>query len=77
VLKTDEYLRQAAYNFQLAEACLTEAEEQLHKLIDRLENCAARIKSIPGDEHILWEQADTIVQENRLYGTTELAPVGS
>ncbi len=77
MLKTDEYLRQAAYNFQLAEAWLTEAEEQLHSLVGRLEECAELIKSIPKDEHILWEQVDTIVQENQLYDAKKLEPVGS
>jgi len=48
VLKTDEYLRQAAYYFQLAEACLTEAEEQLHRLVDRLENWCGTYKKYPG-----------------------------
>jgi hypothetical protein len=77
VLKTDEYLRQAAYGFQIAEAYLTEAEEQLHELVERLENSAELIKGIPKDELLLWEQVDTIIQENQLHGDGELEPVGS
>ncbi len=75
MLKTGEYLRQAAYSFQIVGACLADAEEQLHKLVERLEKSAALLKGLPKDELILWEQVDTIVQGNRFYGDGKPEPV--
>lgn len=76
MLDTDGYLRQAAFGFQLAEAHLMDAEEQLRRLIDRLEDCSKLIKGIPRDELLLWEQVDAIVQGNQPGGAEELKPVG-
>ena len=77
MLETDEYLRKAAYSFQIAEAYLTETEKQLHKLVERLEKSAELLKNIPKNEMLLWEQVDTIVQENQFYGDGEPEPVVS
>jgi hypothetical protein len=77
MLEADGYLRQAAFNFRLADAHLKDAEEQLRKLAERLEDCAKIIKKIPIDEALLWEQVDTIIQENQPVGAAEPEPVNS
>lgn len=65
MLGTDGYLRQAASNFRIAEAHLMDAEKELHKLVERLENCSKLMKNIPKSEVLLWEQIDTIIQANQ------------
>ncbi len=77
MLGTDGYLRQAAHNFQIAEAHLMDAEKQLHQLVERLEYCSKLIKNIPGDELMLWEQVDTIIHDTQPADATGLKPVGS
>jgi len=75
MLEADGYLRQAAFNFKLAEAHLVDAEEELHRLVERLENCSKLIKKIPIDELLLWEQVDTIMQDNQPAAAREPEPV--
>ena len=65
MLGTDGYLRLAASNFKIAEAHLVDAERELHKLVERLENCSKLMSNIPKDQILLWEQIDTIVQANQ------------
>ena len=65
MIETDGYLRQASSSLQLAEAQLKDAEEQLHICAEMLEGCAKLVHSIPGDELLLWEQVDTIIQSNQ------------
>ena len=77
MLEADGYLRQAASNFQLAEAYLIDAEEQLRKLVERLENCSKLINAIPKDELLLWEQVDAIIQDSHPADNKELKPVSS
>ena len=76
MLEADEYLLQAVSNFQLAEAHLKDTEEQLRRLVDRLEDCSEIIKRITKDEPLLREPVDTVIQDNQPVGIKELEPVG-
>lgn len=77
MIETDGYLRQAAGSFQLAEARLKDAEEQLHRCVEILEDCAKMVHSIPSDELLLWEQVDTIINDNHPAVTQEMDTVHS
>jgi hypothetical protein len=77
MFEVDEYLRMAASNFKTAEAHLKDAEDGLHMLRERLENCLELMKKIPRDDLVFGEQLATPVPDSRPFDTRELRLVGS
>jgi hypothetical protein len=65
MLETDDYLRLAASNFKVAEAKLKDTEDELLRLVEKLENSLELLRKIPQDELLLQEQLDTIVRESQ------------
>ena len=68
----DEYLNLTASNFKVAESYLGDAEGSLRTLGERLENCLKRLKGIPDDKSLLWEQLETLVQDSQPVGIREM-----
>ncbi len=77
MFEVDEYLRMAASNFKTAEAHLRDAEDALHMLRERLENCLELMKKIPHDDLVFGEQVDTSVPDSQPFDIGELHLVGS
>jgi hypothetical protein len=77
MFEVDEYLKMAASNFKTAEAHLKDAEDGLHALRERLENCLELMKKIPHDEPVFEEQLDTAVHDSQPCDIEELYLVGS
>jgi len=75
MVEADAYLKQAASSFKLAEAHLKDAEDELRRLVDSLEDCAEFIKKIPRDELLLWGQVDAVLQASQPAGAEEMEPV--
>ena len=65
MLDTDGYLRLAASNFKRAESYLEDTENQLLKLLDRLEKCSRRVGNTLEEKNLLWEQIDTLIGDSQ------------
>jgi hypothetical protein len=48
MLEADGFLRQATKNFEIAGNKLSEAEGELHRVLDKLEECNQLVKQLPG-----------------------------
>ncbi len=77
MFEVDEYLKMAALNFKTAEAHLKDAEDDLHMLRERLENCLELMKELPHDYLVSGEQSETSVHDSQPFDIMELHPVGS
>ena len=77
MFEVDEYLKMAASNFKTAEAHLKDAEDGLHMLRERLENCFELLKKIPHDDLVFTEQIDTSVHDSQPFNIEEFNLVGS
>ena len=73
----DEYLRIAESSSRIAETLLQDAEDQLHALVGKLENCLKLMEKIPHDESLLTKPLDTFVQDSQPVDRKELHLVSS
>lgn len=75
MLETDEYLKLAASNFKISEKHLAEAEQTLHVLQEKLDNCLKLMKGFSPRGVLMWEQLDAIVRDNPAVNVAGLNPV--
>ena len=53
MMEADSYLRQAITNFTLAGTNLSEAEDELNRILEKFEKCNQLIRQLPGLEPVV------------------------
>ena len=67
-----EYLKLAASNSEIAEAHLKVAEDELHTVVEKLEDCLELMTKLRQDKLLLWDQLDTFVHDSQPLDSEEL-----